>query len=108
MEIGMSSIFFYRAWLACVVLTPAQVQSGAQGSAQAPSPRNLAREARASASETHEDFTPAKACDGDRQSRWSGIPGHNTGVWFQLEWAQPVKIGEVVIRQFDRFVMELD
>jgi beta-galactosidase len=106
MELRMSFVNFCIAWLACVGATPAH--PGVQESARALRPRNLALEARATASESYEDYVAAKASDGDPQSRWSGIPGHNEGVWFQLEWPQPVRIGEVVVRQFDRFVMELD
>ena len=69
---------------------------------------NLAKQAHATASESYDDMTPEKAIDGARDTRWSAIPGHNTGVWFQLEWDKPVRIGEVVIHQFDRFMMELD
>ena len=71
-------------------------------------PPDLAREARASASESQGDLTPGKALDGDPRSRWSGIPGHNWGVWFQLDFPRRIHAGEVVIHQYDRFVMELD
>ena len=68
-------------------------------------PKNLARDAHASASETYtSDLSPEKANDGDADSRWSGIPGHNQGVWFQLEWKMPIEVGEVVIRQHDTYV----
>ncbi len=80
----------------------------AVASAHAGDAENLALRARASASETYEQFTPEKACDGDGATRWSGIPGHNEGVWFELGWERPVAIACVVVRQFDRFVMELD
>jgi hypothetical protein len=70
--------------------------------------RNLASEAVATASEHQDDFTAEKAIDGERATRWSGIPGHNQGVWFELEWKAPVTIAEVVLHQFDRFVIELD
>jgi len=46
---------------------------------------NLALGARASASEVLDDLTPEKAIDGDFGTRWSGIPGHNEGVWYQLD-----------------------
>lgn len=72
-----------------------------------PSP-NLALEAKASASETYLDLTPEKAIDGSYASRWSGIPGHNEGVWYQLDWDHPVTVGEVIIHQYDTFVFELD
>lgn len=71
-------------------------------------PRNLALEARASASESYQGLTPDKAADGDPATRWSGIPGHNKGVWFELDWPAPVRIGEVVIQQFGAYVEELD
>ena len=52
------------------------------------------------------DLTPEKANDGKMDTRWSGISGHNEGVWYQLEWKEPVEVGEVVIHQFDTFAME--
>ncbi len=79
---------------------------GADGAPVAP--RNQALAAHAAASESYGDLTPEKAHDGDAASRWSGIPGHNQGVWYQLTWDAPVRIAEVVIHQYDRFVMELD
>lgn len=78
------------------------------GQTAPPAEKNLALAARATASETYQDLTPEKAIDGQTQTRWSGIPGHNADVWFQLEWDAPVRIAEVVLRQYDRFVMELD
>jgi hypothetical protein len=69
---------------------------------------NLAREAQASASESYQTLTPEKANDGNTATRWSGIPGHNSGVWFELDWKQPVRITEVIIQQSDAFVIELD
>jgi len=76
--------------------------------AAAESPRNLAIEAQAGASESSADLTPEKAIDGNRETRWSGIPGHNAGVWFELEWKEPVEVGEVVVHQFDAFASEWD
>ncbi|MGC8669350.1 MAG: glycoside hydrolase family 2 TIM barrel-domain containing protein [Chthonomonadales bacterium] len=74
-----------------------------------PSPaENEALQATASASETYADFSPQKAVDGRQDTRWSGIPGHNSGVWFQLKWPAPVPIGEVVIHQYERFTHEMD
>jgi len=72
-----------------------------------PSP-NLALEAKANASESYMDLTPEKAIDGSDTSRWSGIPGHNEGVWYQLDWEHPVTVGQVIIHQYDTFVFELD
>ncbi len=69
---------------------------------------NLALRARAGASEEFEGLVAALAIDGSVETRWSGIPGHNEGVWFELSWDKPVDVGCVVIHQFDRFVMELD
>src|SRR5258708_7668632 len=71
-------------------------------------PHNLALDAHATASESYGDLIADKARDGDQATRWSGIPGHNKGVWFELAWPRPILIGEVVIHQFDRFVIELD
>jgi hypothetical protein len=81
-------------------------------SAQAPSPppehENLALRAKATASETQDAFAPQLALDGDRDTRWSGIPGHNGGVWYELDWDAPVDIGCVAIHQFQRYVTEFD
>ena len=70
--------------------------------------RNLAREARADASESYQGLTPGQAADGDPATRWSGIPGHTSGVWFELDWAKPVRLAEVVIEQFGAYAAELD
>src|SRR5690242_17827964 len=69
---------------------------------------NLASDAVATASESQGSLIPDNARDGDLGTRWSGIPGHNKDVWFQLEWRQPVRLGELVIHQFDRYTMEMD
>lgn len=71
-------------------------------------PPNLALEATASASESYQVLTPEKANDGNAATRWSGIPGHNSGVWFELSWNRAVRIAEVIIYQADAYVMELD
>lgn len=71
-------------------------------------PRNVALTAHASAFESYQAMTPDLANDGSTESRWSGIPGHNAGGWYELDWDQPVKIAEVIIFQYDRFVNELD
>lgn len=69
---------------------------------------NLALSAQATASEHMHDLTPERAIDGSGATRWSGISGHNTGVWFALEWTQPVEIAEVIVQQYDAYVMEMD
>ena len=71
-------------------------------------PRNLALDGRAKRSESLGDLTPEKAIDGKMETRWSGIPGHNQGVWFQIDWPKPIEIGEVIVHQYDRFVYEFD
>jgi beta-galactosidase len=71
-------------------------------------PSNLALMARASAFETYQGMSADLANDGRTDTRWSGIPGHNTGGWYELDWDQPVRIGEVVVFQYDRYVKELD
>jgi beta-galactosidase len=76
--------------------------------AAAEPPRNLAIDAQATASEALGDLSPNKAIDGKAETRWSGIPGHNEGVWFELQWKQPVTVGQVVVDQFDTFAMEWD
>lgn len=77
------------------------------GSAGVP-PRNLARAAHASAFESYQGMTPDLAIDGNMETRWSGIPGHNSGGWYELDWEQPVHIGEVIVFQYDRYVTEMD
>ena len=80
----------------------------AQSGGVAPAAENLARRARATGSETQDPYAAPLAIDGDLKTRWSGIPGHNEGVWFELAWDAPVDVGCVVIHQFDRFVTEFD
>ncbi len=69
---------------------------------------NVAQDAQATASESFRELTPEKAVDGDANTRWSAIPGHEREIWFQLEWQRPVRIAEVVIQQYETYVMELD
>lgn len=69
---------------------------------------NLGRSARASASEFQPGLPANLAIDGTSETRWSGIPGHNSGVWFQLEWDHPVEIAEILVRQYARFTFEWD
>ncbi|MFO0982850.1 MAG: hypothetical protein U1E76_14150 [Planctomycetota bacterium] len=69
---------------------------------------NVALRAQATASESQSDLLPEKAIDGDPVSRWSAIPGHNTGVWYELAWDGPVRVAELVIHQHDRYVKEFD
>jgi len=72
-------------------------------------PVNLARSAQAVASESFSAaFTPDKAIDGDPNTRWSGISGHNEGVWYQLRWAAPVTISQILVRQYQRYAEEWD
>jgi hypothetical protein len=75
---------------------------------EAPASPNLALQAKAGASESYGDLTPEKGADGTTGTRWSGIPGHNEGVWYELRWEKPVRVAEVIILQHDRYVMELD
>jgi hypothetical protein len=76
--------------------------------ASPPESPNLAREAQASASESCQVLTPEKANDGSAATRSSGIPGHNSGVWFELDWKEPERIAQAIIHQADAYVMELD
>jgi delta 1-pyrroline-5-carboxylate dehydrogenase len=69
---------------------------------------NLALRARASAFEFQPGLPPELANDGKMETRWSGIPGHNTGAWYELDWDAPVRVGQVVIIQYDRYVKEMD
>jgi hypothetical protein len=71
-------------------------------------PQNLALQAQASAFEEYQGMRAGLANDGRMETRWSGIPGHNVGGWFELDWAQPVRVGEVIIFQHDRYVKEMD
>jgi beta-galactosidase len=71
-------------------------------------PQNLALQAQASAFEEYQGMRAGLAIDGSLETRWSGIPGHNLGGWFELDWAQPVRVGEVVVFQHDRYVKEMD
>ena len=71
-------------------------------------PVNLALSAHASAFEDFEGMTADLAQDGKTGTRWSGVPGHNSGGWYELDWNQPVRIAQVVVLQFDRFVNEMD
>ncbi len=84
-------------WILLLVASGAVAQGG-----------NLARSARGSASEFQPGLPAHLAHDGRADTRWSGIPGHNSGVWFQLEWEQPVDVAEVLVRQFSRFTFEWD
>lgn len=98
------------ASLPCALLLTAAFLWLPHGASQAAdtSPLNLALRAHASAFETYQGMTANLAIDGNPDTRWSGIPGHNTGGWFELHWDQPVRIGEVVIFQYDRYVKEMD
>jgi beta-galactosidase len=53
-------------------------------------------------------MTADRANDGKLETRWSGIPGHNTGGWYQLNWDAPVSIGQIIIFQYDSYVKEMD
>ncbi|WP_282696806.1 beta-N-acetylglucosaminidase domain-containing protein [Streptomyces sp. CC208A] len=61
---------------------------------------DLARSATASSSgDETPDFPAALAVDGDPATRWSS-PAED-GAWFQLELAEPARIGQVVLRWQD-------
>lgn len=93
---------------AVLALSPLALAAATPNPASPPVPRNLALTARATAFEAYQGMTADLAADGNMESRWSGIPGHNTGGWFQLEWDAPVTIAELVIFQHDRYVKEMD
>jgi beta-galactosidase len=101
----LHKVGIYAACLGCLFFSSS---FGTSAAAAAESPRNLALDAKATASELLDAMTPEKAIDGKMDTRWSGIPGHNQGVWYQLEWKEPVEVGEVVIHQYDTFAMEWD
>jgi beta-galactosidase len=102
-----SAGFIVRVVAAIVMLLIASGLS-VRALAAAETPRNLAITAQALASESMGDLTPDKAVDGQPETRWSGISGHNEGVWYELQWKQPVTVGEVVVDQFDTYSMEWD
>lgn len=101
--------FFYmrtnRNWLPGVLLS-AHLVGLTTWSAEAP--RNLALQAQASAFEEYQGMRAGLANDDRPDTRWSGVPGHNVGAWFELNWVQPVRVGEVVVFQYDRYVEEMD
>jgi len=71
--------------------------------------QNLALRARATASESQDgDLGPEKAIDGNINTRWSAKAGHFDGVWYQLDWDKPVLVGQVAIRQYDRYTTAMD
>lgn len=69
---------------------------------------NLALQAHAASSEFQPGLPAELGNDGKPETRWSGIPGHNRGVWYELDWDQPQQVGEVLVRQFQRFTFEWD
>ena len=96
----------------CTLLTLAAsvafLTSALPGQAADVASENLAVKAHASAFEDYQGMGAALANDGRQETRWSGIPGHNVGGWFELDWQQPVRVGEVVVFQYDRYVKEMD
>ena len=76
--------------------------------APAADPLNLALSAKASAFESYQGMTPELAIDGVEETRWSGVPGHNEGGWFELVWDRPVRIAEAIVVQHGRYVDEMD
>jgi hypothetical protein len=91
-------------WALCLLLLALAMAAPASAAI----PRNLALAARASAFESYQGMSAELANDGSMDTRWSGIPGHNAGGWFQLEWDEPVRVGEIVVFQHDRYVKEMD
>src|SRR5579871_6372825 len=59
---------------------------------------NIARHAKATASEMQTGLPPELAVDGLDNTRWSGIPGHNSDVWFQLTWSEPQQVGQILVK----------
>ncbi|MET8688205.1 beta-N-acetylglucosaminidase domain-containing protein [Streptomyces sp. NPDC004732] len=63
---------------------------------------DLARGAKASSSgDETKDFPASAAVDGDPESRWSS-PAED-GAWWQVELAEPVRLGQVVLRWQDAY-----
>lgn len=84
------------------------VWGGTASSFAADATTNLALSARASAFEFQPGLPADLANDGKMETRWSGIPGHNTGGWYELNWDRPVRVGQIVVHQYDRYVREMD
>jgi beta-galactosidase len=79
------------------------------GAASVASGQNLASQAKARASESlSEEMSPQKAVDDNGGTRWSAKVAHFEGVWYQLQWEKPVLVGQVAIRQYDRFTTAMD
>ena len=71
--------------------------------------QNLALRAKATASESlSEEMSAEKAIDDNAGTRWSAKVAHFEGVWYQLQWEKPVLVGQVAIRQYDRFTTAMD
>ncbi len=100
--------FYHRTSPLCPLRAAALLLSGALAAVAQEKPVNLALSAHASAFEDYEGMTADLAQDGKTGTRWSGVPGHNSGGWYELDWDQPVRIAQVVVLQFDRFVNEMD
>ncbi|GGV32584.1 hypothetical protein GCM10010277_17190 [Streptomyces longisporoflavus] len=63
---------------------------------------DLARGAKASSSgDETKDFPASGANDGDPKTRWSSP--YEDGAWWQLELAEPVRLGQVVLRWQDAY-----
>ncbi|MGW5862111.1 beta-N-acetylglucosaminidase domain-containing protein [Streptomyces sp. NPDC055239] len=63
---------------------------------------DLARGAKASSSgDETEDFPASGANDGDPRTRWSSR--YEDGAWWQMELAEPVRLGQVVLRWQDAY-----
>ncbi len=99
---GRSALLVFAALMAIILLLPYASLAADAG------PVNLALQARASAFEEYQGMHAGLANDGRMETRWSGIPGHNTGGWFELDWDQPVTVSELVVFQYDRYVKEMD
>ncbi|WP_307840609.1 beta-N-acetylglucosaminidase domain-containing protein [Streptomyces sp. G44] len=66
---------------------------------------DLARGAKASSSgDETKDFPASAAADGDPATRWSS-PAED-GAWWQVELAEPVRLGQVVLRWQDAYAAE--
>ena len=84
------------------------IWSGAPALLAADIATNLALSARATAFEFQPGLPAELGNDGKMDTRWSGIPGHNTGGWYELTWNRPVRVGQIVVHQYDRYVKEMD
>lgn len=72
------------------------------------SPGNLAPTSHITVSEESAGFPKEYAIDGRMDTRWSVVPGSNSGQWLQLAWDSPRTVCGVVLYQPYPYVTSLD